>query len=252
MPDFLATESESDPEAAPQQASAPVATPEKASEESWKIADKLGDKIMDDFMAAKPRPMIEDLLDRFVEVYGEVPLRGSMIEPGLRLWRDYYEWTGDHMFLTDEGWEPGEVKQSYLDHLEPGEPASSVILDEVNASDAEPQQASAEPDENLFALGITPSFTCGNGVSHTSSEVPINKCWFCELAALKQSLEAEKILSESAEQDRMARISAEEKLRRTKQCLVDCVQLLGKYGPEHGMPEDIEVALAAAAKLTEA
>jgi hypothetical protein len=71
---------------------------------------------------------VTDLLDRFVEVYGEVPLRGSMQEPGMQLWRDYYAWTGDHMILSDEGWEPGEVKQSYLNEYGP-----DAILDEVNA-----------------------------------------------------------------------------------------------------------------------
>jgi hypothetical protein len=68
------------------------------------------------------------LLERFVDIYGEVPLSGAMIEPGLKLWRDYYEWTGNHMILTDEGWEPGEGKQAYIDNCGP-----NVIIDEVNA-----------------------------------------------------------------------------------------------------------------------
>src|SRR5689334_20267287 len=59
------------------------------------------------------------LLERFVDLYGETPLAGSMIEPGRKLWRDYYEFTGNHMILTDEGWEDGEVKQSYLDECGP-------------------------------------------------------------------------------------------------------------------------------------
>ncbi|HXF12252.1 MAG TPA: hypothetical protein VN517_03805 [Terriglobales bacterium] len=67
------------------------------------------------------------LLDRFVELYGEVPLAGTMIAPGHQLWRDYYEFCGDHMIRTDEGWEPGEVKQPYMD----SDP--DAILDEVNA-----------------------------------------------------------------------------------------------------------------------
>jgi hypothetical protein len=71
-----------------------------------------------------------DLLRRFAEVYGEVPLEGAMVEPGVELWHDYLEFSGDHMILTDEGWEPGEVKQSYLDAADGDE---SVILDEVNA-----------------------------------------------------------------------------------------------------------------------
>lgn len=68
------------------------------------------------------------LLDRFVRLYGESPLVGSMIEPGMKLWRDYYEYTGEHMILTDEGWEPGSVKKSYIDEFGP-----EAILDEVNA-----------------------------------------------------------------------------------------------------------------------
>lgn len=68
-----------------------------------------------------------NLLERFIELYGEVPLEGSMVEPGYQLWHDYYGFSGDHMVLTDEGWEPGEVKQSYLD-VDP-----DAILDEVNA-----------------------------------------------------------------------------------------------------------------------
>jgi len=39
--------------------------------------------------------VVTDLLDRFVELYGEVPLQGSMQKPGMQLWRDYYEWTGE-------------------------------------------------------------------------------------------------------------------------------------------------------------
>jgi hypothetical protein len=75
----------------------------------------------------------ENLLDRFAEVYGEVPLEGAMIAPGNELWRDYYEWTGDHMILTDEGWEPGELKQEFIDSLEGDETIDDIILDEVNA-----------------------------------------------------------------------------------------------------------------------
>jgi hypothetical protein len=71
-----------------------------------------------------------DLLQRFAELYGEVPLTRERIEPGRKLWRDYYESTGEHMILTDEGWEPGEVKESYIDEIGP-----EAILDEVNCPD---------------------------------------------------------------------------------------------------------------------
>lgn len=76
---------------------------------------------------------LTNLLDRFVAVYGEVPLEGEMIAPGLKLWHDYYEWSGDHMILTDEGWETGEAKQSYVDLAkDEGQVLSDFILDEVN------------------------------------------------------------------------------------------------------------------------
>jgi hypothetical protein len=73
------------------------------------------------------------LLERFVELYGEVPLEGSMINPGMKLWRDYYVFSGDHMILTEDGWEPGSVRQSYIEmaNLE-GLPITDFILDEVN------------------------------------------------------------------------------------------------------------------------
>jgi hypothetical protein len=71
---------------------------------------------------------VSDLLEKFVDLYGEVPLEGSMIGPGLTLWREYYEFIGEHMILTDEGWESGEMKQSYLDEYGP-----KSILNEVNA-----------------------------------------------------------------------------------------------------------------------
>jgi hypothetical protein len=46
--------------------------------------------------------------------------------PDGRWWRDYFVLTGDHMILTDEGWESGDSKESYAD-------APDSILDEVNA-----------------------------------------------------------------------------------------------------------------------
>ena len=41
--------------------------------------------------------------------------------------RRYFLLTGDHMILTDEGWEPGEAKQSYLDAGD-----ADAIQDEIN------------------------------------------------------------------------------------------------------------------------
>jgi hypothetical protein len=74
------------------------------------------------------------LLRRFVEIYGDVPLVGSSIDPGRQLWRDYYEWSGEHMILTEDGWESAESKQSYEAlAASQGVPLSDFIQDEVNA-----------------------------------------------------------------------------------------------------------------------
>lgn len=47
--------------------------------------------------------------------------------------REYFLLTGEHMICTDEGWDPGSSKQSYIDNLEEGESIDDVIMDEVNA-----------------------------------------------------------------------------------------------------------------------
>lgn len=76
----------------------------------------------------------ETLLERFVDLYGEIPLQGLMIKPCLALWHDYYEFSGSHMILTDEGWETGESKQSYVEMAkEHSQSLCDFILDEVNA-----------------------------------------------------------------------------------------------------------------------
>jgi hypothetical protein len=67
-----------------------------------------------------------DLLERFADLYGEVALCGAMIGPGRKLWREYYDYLGEHMILTDEGWESGESKAQYLI-------GGVDIYDEVNA-----------------------------------------------------------------------------------------------------------------------
>lgn len=49
-------------------------------------------------------------------------------------WRDYYSFTGRHMIMTDEGWEPGECKTELLEEYRAdGESEDTIILDEVNA-----------------------------------------------------------------------------------------------------------------------
>ena len=49
--------------------------------------------------------------------------------PDSEWWKEYFLLTGEHMVLTDEGWEPGEVKGSYLQ-----EDPTWTPLDEVNGS----------------------------------------------------------------------------------------------------------------------
>lgn len=47
--------------------------------------------------------------------------------PDAEWWPDYYKLTGQHMILTEEGWEPGEHAKYYLESDPKWEP-----LDEVN------------------------------------------------------------------------------------------------------------------------
>lgn len=48
--------------------------------------------------------------------------------PGPTWWKRYFQITGDHMILTDEGWEHGSTKGSYVETF-----GAESILDEVNA-----------------------------------------------------------------------------------------------------------------------
>jgi hypothetical protein len=73
-----------------------------------------------------------DLLDRFVDMYGEVPMSSSMVEGDPNLWYDYYKYSGQHMILTDEGWEPGESLESYMEGLDEGQSIHDLVLLEVN------------------------------------------------------------------------------------------------------------------------
>ena len=69
------------------------------------------------------------LLDRAAASTEDKPITG---DPGW--WRDYYLFTGQHMILTDEGWEDGAAKQSYIDMLKDERyTLDDLILDEVNA-----------------------------------------------------------------------------------------------------------------------
>jgi hypothetical protein len=69
------------------------------------------------------------LLDRSVELLADSPVKNDP-----KFWKDLYLFTGQHMILTDEGWDNGENKQSYVDQAEKeGLPIGDFILDEVNA-----------------------------------------------------------------------------------------------------------------------
>jgi hypothetical protein len=73
-----------------------------------------------------------DLLERFVEMYGEVALTPTMIQSDPNLWYDYYKHSGQHMILTDEGWEPGDALEIiYMKQLN-GEDISDIVHAEVN------------------------------------------------------------------------------------------------------------------------
>jgi len=69
------------------------------------------------------------LLDRATELLADSPVKN---DPAF--WKDLYLFTGQYMILTDEGWENGDNKQSYVELAEKeGLPIGDFILDEVNA-----------------------------------------------------------------------------------------------------------------------
>lgn len=81
-----------------------------------------------------------DLLERAGEKLGEDP-------PDTHWWEDWFTLIGEHVILTDEGWEPGANKDSYL---KAGMP--EAILGELNAPESGPpvvprdQSLRSEPD----------------------------------------------------------------------------------------------------------
>lgn len=52
--------------------------------------------------------------------------------PDVEWWTDWFELTGEHMILTDEGWEPGSIKAELIEEY-----GFEAILDEVNAPEVE-------------------------------------------------------------------------------------------------------------------
>lgn len=61
-------------------------------------------------------------------------VEANEVAPDVEWFHDYYLLTGDHMICTDEGWEPGENKQSYQDNPDYDDDG---IIDEVNAPEVE-------------------------------------------------------------------------------------------------------------------
>jgi hypothetical protein len=88
--------------------------------------------------APAPSPAAMSLLER---VAGW--LEGQA--PDSTWWKDYFALTGDHMILTDEGWESGAGKAAYI-----AEDADWKPLDEVNAPQAIASQP-ASPDADQMA-----------------------------------------------------------------------------------------------------
>ena len=69
------------------------------------------------------------LLARATELQADSPVKNDP-----KFWKDLYLFTGQHMILTDEGWEDGAAKQSYIDMLKDERyTLDDLILDEVNA-----------------------------------------------------------------------------------------------------------------------
>lgn len=52
--------------------------------------------------------------------------------PDTTWWRELFVLTRQHMILTDEGWEPGENRWTYLEEWEQHPNWANPILDEVN------------------------------------------------------------------------------------------------------------------------
>jgi hypothetical protein len=52
--------------------------------------------------------------------------------PDVNFWRDYHELSGEHWFLSDEGWEPGENKACYLADDPTWQPDDEVNAHAIN------------------------------------------------------------------------------------------------------------------------
>ena len=65
---------------------------------------------------------------------GEATEQDDLMAPNTTWFRRYYELSGQHMILTEDGWEHGSSKPTYIEQAKAdGVPINEVILDEVNA-----------------------------------------------------------------------------------------------------------------------
>lgn len=72
--------------------------------------------------AERDRDAAMELLRRASDLLDDVPCKDDPT-----FWGDFYAHTGEHMICTEEGWRPGDVKQSIIDDYGP-----EAILAEVN------------------------------------------------------------------------------------------------------------------------
>jgi hypothetical protein len=79
-----------------------------------------------------------DLLDRAAVVLEEHP-------PDVSWLRDFYLLTGDHMILTDEGWQSGDGKNSVIEQF-----GNDAIYDEVNALPPTYQEVLAQGHKTII------------------------------------------------------------------------------------------------------
>lgn len=67
-------------------------------------------------------------LEKAMDLLNRVEAGEAIVHRDFNWYRDFYLLTGDHMVRTDEGWEDGDGKQTYIDSGD-----EDAILEEVNA-----------------------------------------------------------------------------------------------------------------------
>lgn len=92
----------------------------ESEEKLWCIVDDMsGGELADHLLEAT------SLLERFFDAFGE-----NVISDDLNLNKNYLQWHsrlfGSHWIRTDEGWEPGSAKASYIQYF-----GEDSILEEI-------------------------------------------------------------------------------------------------------------------------